>query len=161
MCAATLFVDASRSLGFLTAAAQTPGGSIACGVSGYKAMPGLMATNAADGLTLTWDADKNQELRLRFTINSGTPTIQELAARRKGATWAPLATNVTPEFRVVTGKRRMASEQVGSLAGLGLVKLGTGADRFKDVPQAIIDEHKWNAFWDAPLYLDDKRPPRA
>src|SRR5262245_19261924 len=112
--AVALYVEATRVGGSLSAAAQAPAsGSIACSLTGYKASAGLTAAVAGDGLTLTWDGDKSQELRLRFTINSGTPTIQELAVRRKGGTWAPLATNVTPEFRVVVGRRRMEGGNLG------------------------------------------------
>ena len=154
---AALYVQA-RGSSVSSAAAQGGGAaSISCSLAGYKAAPGMTASVAGEALTVTWDGDKNQDLRLRFTINSGTPTISELAVRRKGSAWAALATNVTPEFRVVSGKRRMDSQQVGSLAGLGLTKVGpAGPDRYKDVSQAMIDENKWDAFWDAPLYMDDK-----
>src|SRR6188508_1692262 len=79
---------------FVSAAAQGSG-AINCTLTGYKASPGIAAVSGADGLTVTWDGDKNQELRLRFTINGGAPTISELAVRRKGAAWAALAKNVT------------------------------------------------------------------
>ena len=56
----------------------------------------------------------------------------------------------------------MDGSQVSSLAGLGLTKLGPrGGDRYKDVSQALIDANKWDAFWDAPLYMDDKDTTRA
>ena len=131
--ATALYVEATRAGGSLAAAAQTPAsGSIACSLTGYKAAGGLTAAVAADALTVTWDGDKNQELRLRFAINGGTPTIQELAVRRKGGSWAPLATNVTPEFRVVTARRRMEGGNLGSLARLGILKPSPqGADRFR------------------------------
>jgi hypothetical protein len=65
------------------------------GVSGRS---GLNASVSRDSLAFTWDGDRNQELRLRFVIDNGTPTIAELAARKKGSTWGVLATNATPEF---------------------------------------------------------------
>ena len=56
-------------------------------------------------------------LRLRLTINAGTPTIRELAVRKKGGQWSTLATNVTPEFRVVSGLRRATQQQTEPLEG--------------------------------------------
>ena len=37
-----------------------------CDLWGYRRMAGLAAATANDALTLTWDGDRNQELRLRF-----------------------------------------------------------------------------------------------
>ena len=37
-----------------------------CDLSAYKAVSGLAAANASDGLRLLWDGEKNQELRLRL-----------------------------------------------------------------------------------------------
>ena len=49
-----------------------------CSMTGYKAQPGLAAAVAEDTLTVTWDGDRNQEVRLRFAINGGTPTIRDI-----------------------------------------------------------------------------------
>ena len=111
-----------------------------CNLSGYKAAPGLTAAVAGDALALTWDGDANQEVRLQLTINSGTPTIKDLAVRRKGGTWATVASNLTPEYRVVSGWRRMDQEAYPELVA-----------EFGKVDQAMLDKYKWDAFWDAPL----------
>ena len=70
---------------------------------------------------MTWDGDNGAELRLRFAIDAGTPTIRELAIRKKGGQWATLASNVTPEFRVVSGMRRITQQQLrpDSIQALG------------------------------------------
>ena len=65
-----------------------------CTLSGYKAVPGLTAAAADNVLAVTWDGDRNQEVRLRLTVESGTPTIRDLAVRRKGGSWAMLASKV-------------------------------------------------------------------
>src|SRR3954469_19985444 len=78
-------------------------GDISCNLSGYKSAAGLSAAVAGDALTLTWDGDRNQEMRMRLAIAAGTPTIQELAVRKKGGAWGTLAANVTPEYRVASG----------------------------------------------------------
>jgi hypothetical protein len=115
---------------------------LTCNLNGYKATPGLAAGAADDTLTVTWDGDKNQEVRLRFTIESGTPTVRDLAIHRKGTPWTTIASNITPEFRVVSGVRRMSNQQLQPLRGLGV-----------PITADIVDRHKWDPFWDAPLSL--------
>ena len=114
-----------------------------CDVSAYKRVASLAAVSANNTLTLTWDGDRNQELRLRFGITSGAPTIQELAIRRGAGAWLTLATNVTPEFRVMSGVRRISNQQLAPLRGLGV-----------ELTSAIIDKYRWEPFWDAPLDLN-------
>ncbi len=111
-----------------------------CSLAEYRTLPGLIAAVARDVLTVTWDGDGSQELRLRLAINGGAPLIEELAARRKGGAWVTLAVNAKPEFRVVSGLRRLTNQQLDPLAGLGI----------KITPE-ILEREKWEAFWDAPL----------
>ena len=73
---------------------------LTCSMTAYKPAPGLTAALAGDSLAVTWDGANGSELRVRFGIERGTPTIRELAVRHKGGAWATLAANVTPEFRV-------------------------------------------------------------
>src|SRR5262245_61580685 len=126
----------------VSVAARASADPLACSLTGYKAQPGLTAASADNTLTLTWDGDRNQEVRLRFTVESGTPTIKELAVRRKGGSWSVLAANATPEYRVVSGMRRMSNQQMQPLRGLNVA-----------ITNEIIDTRKWDAFWDAPLNL--------
>ena len=83
---------------------------LTCTTTGYRATPGLVAAVADNALTVTWDGEKNQEIRLRFTLNAGTPTIADLSVRTKGGQWATLANNATPEFKVVSGLRRATDQ---------------------------------------------------
>src|SRR6185295_10019887 len=115
---------------------------LTCNLSGYKAQAGLTAALADNTLTVTWDGDRNQEVRLRFTVESGTPTIRELAVRREGSAWVVLAASATPEFRVVSGMRRMSNQQMQPLRGLNV-----------PITAEIVDRHKWDVFWDAPLLV--------
>jgi hypothetical protein len=115
-----------------------------CNLADYRSLPGLAASVAGDALTLGWGGEKGQELRLRFVVAGGTPTIQELAVKRSGAAWAILASNVTPDFRVVSGLRRVTDQQLDPLRRLHV-----------DITQDVIDKYKWDAFWDAPLNLED------
>ena len=132
-------------------------------------MPGLTATVADQTLSVIWDGDNGTELRLRFGIEAGTPTIQDLAVRRKGGAWATLATNVTPEFRVVSGRRRISEQQLGPLRTWGEAITPERAARekwdtsfFKMTPE-VLERGKWDPFWDDPLYVpgvEAGRPPR-
>src|SRR5688572_29012308 len=94
-----------------------------CSLSQYKAVTGLTAVADAATLTLTWDGDRNQELRLRLGITGGTPTIQDLSVRSRGGAWASLAANVTPEFRVVSGIRRMDNQGLEGLRKNGITTI--------------------------------------
>lgn len=114
-----------------------------CSLSQYKAVSGLTAVADAATLTLTWDGDRNQELRLRLGIREGTPTIQDLAVRRRGGAWASLAANVTPEFRVVSGIRRMDNQNREGLRKNGIT----------EITKEIFDKWGWDTFWDAPLHV--------
>jgi len=115
---------------------------LTCSVAHYKTSPGLTAAVADNAATVTWNGDNHQELRLRLTINGGTPTIQELAIKRQGGAWTTLLSHAAPDFRVVSGLRRITNQQLDPLAGLGV-----------KITQEVVDREKWEAFWDAPLNI--------
>ena len=58
--------------------------------------------------------------------------------------------NATPEFRVVSGRRRMTDQQLQPLRGLKV-----------PITEEVIEREQWEAFWDAPLYIEGSgvRPP--
>jgi hypothetical protein len=118
-----------------------------CRLPADKPPAGLTAAVAADVLTLSWEADQGQEVRLRLVIDNGTPTIRELAIRKRGGQWGVLAANAKPEFRLVSGLRRMTNQQMVPLREHGV-----------RITDQIINDKKWDAFWDAPL---DLTPPAA
>ena len=115
---------------------------LSCNLSHYRSQTGLSASLAQDTLTVTWDGETNNEIRLRLTIVDGTPTIRELDVRPRGGQWTTLAMDATPEFHVVTGVRRLPMEQIEPLLSSGL----------KMTPE-VVEENKWEAFWDAPLSI--------
>jgi len=114
-----------------------------CNLSGYQGAAGLNAAATGDALAVTWDGDRNQELRLRFVIDNGTPTIQELAVRKKGGAWGVVAANVTPEYRVASGRRRMDGEAAEGLRENGIT----------EITPEVFEKYQWDPFWDAPLDL--------
>jgi hypothetical protein len=115
---------------------------LTCSVAQYKASPGLTAAVVDNAATITWDGDNQQQLRLRLTLDRGTPTIQELAIKRQGGAWTTLLSHASPDFRVVSGLRRITNQQLDPLAGLGV-----------KITQEVVDREKWEAFWDAPLNI--------
>lgn len=115
-----------------------------CNMSPYKAAAGLSAVNANDTLTLSWTGDSDHELRLSFGIVSGTPVIRELDIRRgEDGAWTTVAANLAPEFKVISGVRRISNQQLAPLRDLG-VKLTND----------VVARFRWDSFWDAPLDLE-------
>jgi hypothetical protein len=98
---------------------------------------------ANDTLTATWEGDRQQEVRLRLALAQGAPIVREIAVRTRAGAWQTLAANVTPEYAVVTGYRRMSNQQLQPLRDLKV-----------PITSAVIDKEKWNAFWDAPLFIN-------
>lgn len=150
---------------------------LTCNLAAYKVTAGLTAAVSDNILAVTWAGDKDTELRMRFAIDGGTPTIRELAVRRKGGQWSTLVTNVTPEFNVVSGMRRITQQQlrpdsIQALGGVVSPKVlalyekddGTWVDeavREGQIKAEDVEHWKWEAFWDAPLYVEGSgvRPP--
>ncbi len=51
-----------------------------------------------------------------------------------------IARNLSPEFEVVSGQRRISEQQLAPLRALSIA-----------ITPELIEKEKWNAFWDAPL----------
>ena len=113
-----------------------------CDLAGYKPLNGLKAQMRAGLLEVTWQGERREPLRAVFTIRDRQPVVQELAARKEGGAWTVLGTNLTPEFQVTSGVRRLSQQQIAPLKELGVA-----------LTPAVIEREKWNAFWDAPLMV--------
>ncbi|HEV3198470.1 MAG TPA: hypothetical protein VGZ73_11195 [Bryobacteraceae bacterium] len=118
------------------------GQSLNCDLREYKAMDGLKAEIHNNALELSWQGARGQELRAGFAIRDGQPSIGELSARKAGGPWISLGRNLTPEFEVTSGKRRLSEQQMAPLRKLGV----------QFTPE-VVDREKWFAFWDAPLMI--------
>jgi len=127
----------------LLTASMASANPLTCAMGDYRAAAGLTAAVSDDALVVTWDGDRDQELRLRFVLDRGTPTIRDLSVRKKSGAWSILAINIVPEIRIVTGLRRATQQQTEPLEKLGIA-----------LTQDVIDKIKWDAFWDAPLYIE-------
>jgi hypothetical protein len=115
-----------------------------CNMQDYKAVDGVRAVADGKSVTLTWQGEAAQELRAQFGLRDGQPVVEELAARKAGGAgaggaWVVLGKDLTPEFQVTTGRRRMSKTEKDILVRLG-----------QDTPENE-ERYKWNVFWDAPL----------
>ena len=62
-------------------------------------------------LVVSWTGQAGSEMRARYAIDGGQPVVRDLAVRKTGGPWGILGQNLTPEFRVVSGIRRMSTQQ--------------------------------------------------
>jgi hypothetical protein len=130
----------STALITFSTAAPSWSQSLKCSLTEYKARPGLTATVQGGVVVVAWTGRDGTELRTRFAINNGQPTIRDLAVRDNRGAWKTLGENLTPEYRTTTGVRRMSEQQAASLRALGMA-----------ITSEVIEKNKWYAFWDAPL----------
>ena len=89
-----------------------------CDFKEYKPAAGLKAEMVQGVLQVNWQGDRDQQLRAYFAIRNGQPTIQELAARKGQAGWIVLGRDLTPEYEVLSGVRRLSEQQAGPLRAL-------------------------------------------
>ncbi len=115
---------------------------LSCDLAGYAAQDGLTASVEADILDVEWRGDAGADLRMRFVIQDARPVVRELAIRRHGGAWASLGRDLSPEYHVTSGIRRLSYQQSLPLEGTGV-----------EITQDVIDREKWYVFWDAPLLV--------
>jgi hypothetical protein len=127
------------SLAMLTGVAAAQ--SLNCDLQGYKATDGLKATTSGGVVMMSWQGEGAQELRASFGIRNGQPFVQELATRAGSGRWIVLGKDLSPDFQVSTGKRRISQAQRTQLQALNM-----------DTPEEE-SKRKWNTFWDAPLVI--------
>jgi hypothetical protein len=113
-----------------------------CDFKDYKPTDGLKAEMSSGVIEINWQGYSDQQLQARFAVRSGQPTILELAARKGSGNWIVLGRDLTPEFEVTSGVRRMSEQQAAPLRALHI-----------QVTPEVIEKEKWNAFWDAPLMI--------
>jgi len=118
-------------------------------LSNYEAQPGLTAEVQNQQLLIQWEGEDGHELKIYFAVSGGVPTVTELAIRPEAEIWKTIARDLKPEYRIVSGVRRVTQQQIEPLEELGM-----------ELTPEILEEIKWDAFWDAPLYVSDE-PPRS
>jgi hypothetical protein len=140
-------------LGLMLSAGVGTAQSLNCSLRDYKSIEGVDAAASGKGVSLSWPGENGQQLRARFALQNGEPLIEELAARKAGGAWVELGKNLTPQFEVTTGRRRISITESTILKNL-----------HQDTPENE-EEYKWNVFWDAPLVVPGHShlagPPRS
>lgn len=116
-------------------------------LSAYKEQDGLLASVKNDTLSVVWDGDSGIVVRIQICIIDEKPWIADISTRSKHGKWSQIVSGVLPEYRIVSGLRRVTQQQTEPLEKLGI-----------EIDAQKLEEIKWDAFWDAPLYLDDKPP---
>src|SRR5947209_19783715 len=81
-----------------------------CDLAAYKQQDGLKAQMRAGLLEVTWQGERREQLRAVFTIRDRQPVVQEFAARKEGGPWIVLGANLTPEFHITSGVRRLSQQ---------------------------------------------------
>ena len=122
--------------------------SLNCNFQNYKPLDGLKAEMEHGSLRLTWTGAQDQLLRVVLGVDSGQPVVREMAVQTNGQ-WTVLGRNLTPEYQVTTGRRRISAQQEVPLRQLGMF-----------TPE-IIERQKWFAFWDAPLNVPGRSGSNA
>src|SRR5258708_3371581 len=128
--------------------------TVTCDLAQYKPTSGLTAAMDQNVLTVSWPGQNGSEMRARYAIDSGQPTVRDLAVRKAGGQWVTLGQNLTPDYHVLSGIRRMSTQQADPLKAAGI-----------ELTPDVIAKNRWYAFWDAPLVLKPGReiigPPRS
>lgn len=120
--------------------APTAAADLNCDLSQYKPAEGLTAKIDGDTVSLTWRGERDTDLRLGLGIAGGQPVVAEMAVRPKGGGWTKLAGDLSPEFHVTSGVRRISEQQLRPLRALGV-----------EITPEVIEKEKWVVFWDSPL----------
>ena len=124
------------------AALLDTGDPLTCDLDGYAPGGGPVATMEQNTLLLTWAGDAGADLRLRLGLEGAAPVVRDLAVRPPDGEWGTLGRNLTPDFHVTSGLRRISHQQLNPLQDLGV-----------EITPEVIDREKWYVFWDAPLLV--------
>lgn len=102
------------------------GSALTFDLSGYRAQPGLTATQQGERLIVSWEGTDRVSMRMTIGADNTSPIIFAVEYQRDN-NWIKLAHDLRPQFSAITGLRR--SEQ------------------------AYDDAGRWDAYWDAPLVV--------
>ena len=111
-----------------------------CDLSGYESQDGLSAAMERGNLDVRWDGERGNKLRLVLGVDGGKPVIRQVDAGTSTSGAATLARDLSPEFHVTAGVRRISEQQLNPIRQLG-----------REITPEVIEKEKWKVFWDAPL----------
>ena len=69
--------------------AARPPAALTCNLTNYKASAGLTATPERDLVTVSWNGQGTSQVRARFAVDGGTPTIRDLSVGAAPAARGP------------------------------------------------------------------------
>jgi hypothetical protein len=115
--------------------------ALRCNLDNYKPMVGIDVQQVGNSVSLTWQGESGQQLRAQFSIHQGQPVVQKIEARKANGQWKVLGRDLTPDFQVTSGRRRLSGLMRTMLQAQGA-----------DTP-AMESFQKWDSFWDAPLVI--------
>ena len=127
-------------------ASTTSALGLECDLTQYSASTGLTAAIEQNALVVTWAGQRESEVRARYALENGQPVIRDLAIRKQRGKWATLGHNLSPEYHVVSGVRRMSSDHIGAFQAAG----------FELTPE-LTAKNRWYAFHDAPLEVPGRQ----
>lgn len=134
--------------------AQSQEAPLACSLENFQFSADIKVANNPEGLLLSWSGDAGQQLQMLLSVEQREPVIKSLQLRRSTSPWVTLLTDSHLEYKIVEGVRRISNQQLAPLRSLGV-----------ELTQEIVDRHKWDVFWDAPLDLRQQEfrgnPPPA
>src|SRR5258705_10120791 len=64
--------------------------AMTCDMAQYKSIAGLTAAVDQNVLTVAWSGQNGSEMRTRYAIDGGQPTVRDLAVRKSGGQWVSL-----------------------------------------------------------------------
>lgn len=131
---------------FLMAAQLAAAEPINCGLANYKGSDGLSARADAGNMVLDWRGD-GADLRATFGVERSAPMVRELAIRKNGGQWVVLGKDLSPEYQVVTGRRRVSNQQLDRARSNGV-----------EITKEFMDRESWYVFWDAPMVVPGNGP---
>jgi hypothetical protein len=118
-------------------------------LSEYQPQEGIQLTADDSVAEITWIGAHERLLTLEFAIESRQPVFRALRMQIEDGTWIPINHDFKPVFSVVSGVRRVTQQQTEPLVELGV-----------PLTEDLLDSIKWDAFWDAPLYLSQDPPSK-
>jgi hypothetical protein len=127
------------------AALALPAAAIAapvCKVSAVTQASGIAAAPTGSGVELRWRGQGGDALVLNLAIDGAAPKIAALSVNG-----AQVVSDAEIWFDIKSGMRRITNQQLEPLRKLGV-----------PITQEEVDEHKWDAFWDAPFNVASPNP---
>ncbi len=112
-----------------------------CDLRDWKPIAAVNVTSSRGTVEVSWSGERGQQNRVRLELRGNQPVVAELAARSSSGAWIVLGKDLTPDFQVTTGRRRISTTELDILKHLN-----------NDTPEAE-EQYKWNVFWDAPLEI--------